>query len=51
MICCDDADVFVKKEDGKVVVVIDSCHASFNNKQLDEFIKALKDVKVHGGRR
>lgn len=50
MIHCDDADVSIKKEDGKVVVVIDSCHATFNNKQLDEFIKALKYVKVYGRR-
>lgn len=50
MIHCNDANVFIKKEDGNVVVVIDSCHATFNNKQLDEFIKALKYVKVYGGR-
>ncbi len=51
MIHCDNANVFIKKEDGKVVVTIDSCNATFNNKQLDEFIKALKYVKVYGGRR
>ena len=48
MIDCDDAFVLIKKEDGKVVVTIDSCHASFSNKQLDEFIKELKKVKVYG---
>ena len=51
MIRCDDANVFVEKEGGKVVVTIGSCHASFSNKQLDEFIKALKEVKLYGGMR
>ena len=41
----------VEKENTKVVITIDSYSASFNNKQLDEFIKAIKDVKVYGGRR
>ena len=41
----------VEKENTKVVITIDSYSGSFNNKQLDEFIKAIKDVKVYGGRR
>lgn len=44
----NDEFVMLHKEDGKVAVHIGMYTATFTNKQLDEFIKKLKYLKVYG---
>lgn len=40
--------VFISKENGKVVLHVGYSEAEFTNKQVDELIKAIKEMKVRG---